>query len=77
MRPQAGWTVSTPVLDWQLRLTAAGGAAAATLEDMLEDALTRGKHRLLRATPAIVPVACVCCFQRHSTHSAHEARPDE
>ena len=39
---QAGLTVCTPVLNTLLRLTAQDGASAATLEDMLEDALNRG-----------------------------------
>ena len=39
---QAGLTVCTPVFNTLLRLTAQDGASAATLEDMLEDALNRG-----------------------------------
>ena len=34
--------MGAPVLDALLRLTAANGASSAALEDILEDALTRG-----------------------------------
>ena len=39
---QVGIPVSSPVFDTLLRLTASSGATSETLEDMLEDALTRG-----------------------------------
>ena len=60
-------TVCTPVFNTLLRLTAEDGASAATLEDMLEDALNRGA--LLQLLPTVLPPPSEMVTLRHQLSS--------